>query len=81
MANFQLTQNIPSSDGNSPIKDYVIEYRQVGSPTWLLYSDSISSSNAATIEGLDGCLNYEFRINSYAVYTSIFTPPTSLFEP
>lgn len=62
MANFQLTWDVPSSDGNSPIKDYVIQYRQVGSPTWLLYSDSISTSNTATVEGLAGCLNYEFRI-------------------
>jgi hypothetical protein len=62
MANFQLTWDIPSSDGNSPIKDYVIQYRQVGSPTWLLYSDSMSTSNTATVEGLAGCLNYEFRI-------------------
>lgn len=78
MAKFSLNWSAPSNDGNSPVTDYIIQYREVGSPNWLTYSDSISNSNSLIIDNITQCLNYEFRIAAKnATGISSFSNPVS----
>jgi len=54
----------PTSDGGSPITDYVIEYRVTGSATWTTFTDGISTATSATVTGLTAGSAYEFRVSA-----------------
>jgi len=54
----------PTSDGGSPITDYVIEYSVAGSGTWTTFSDGTSTATSATITGLTAGNAYEFRVSA-----------------
>jgi uncharacterized repeat protein (TIGR02543 family) len=54
----------PTSDGGSPITDYVIEYSVAGSGTWTTFSDGTSNATSATITGLTAGNAYEFRVSA-----------------
>ena len=54
----------PTSDGGSPITDYVIEYSVAGSGTWTPFSDGTSTATSATITGLTAGNAYEFRVSA-----------------
>jgi uncharacterized repeat protein (TIGR02543 family) len=55
---------VPTSDGGSPITDYVIEYRVASSGTWTTFSDGTSTATSATITGLSAGNAYEFRVSA-----------------
>jgi uncharacterized repeat protein (TIGR02543 family) len=55
---------VPTSDGGSPITDYVIEYRVASSGTWTTFSDGTSTATSATITGLTAGNAYEFRVSA-----------------
>lgn len=63
----------PGADGNSPIKGYIIQYKEVvqASPTslikpsWINYPDKIDASvKNYTIHGLQPALYYKFRVRA-----------------
>jgi titin len=55
---------VPTSDGGSPITDYVIEYSVAGSGTWTTFNDGTSTATSATITGLTAGNAYEFRVSA-----------------
>ena len=50
------------SPGGHNINDFIIQYKQQGSPTWLTYNDGISTNNNQSISGLQAETSYEFRV-------------------
>jgi uncharacterized repeat protein (TIGR02543 family) len=54
----------PTSDGGSPITDYVIEFRVTGSATWTTFTDGTSTATSATVTGLTAGSAYEFRVSA-----------------
>jgi hypothetical protein len=55
---------------------YILEYREVGAPTWL---DTVVNAPPFTLDGLEACTNYQYRLRSICNadssngYTNIFT--------
>ena len=59
-----ISWTLPTSDGGSPITDYVIEYSVAGSDTWTTFADGVSTATSATITGLVAGNAYEFRVST-----------------
>jgi len=57
-----LTWTAPSSDGGSPITDYVVEYMASTASQWLRFPDGISTATSATVTGLTNGTAYLFRV-------------------
>lgn len=72
-----LTWLAPISDGGGTITDYAVEYKESTSPTWLTFTDGISSSLTATVTGLNNGTEYDFRI---AAVNSAGTGPATTTE-
>jgi hypothetical protein len=58
-----LNWTAPSNNGGVAISDYVVEFQE-GSGSWQTFSDGVSSSTSATITGLIGTSNYNFRVSA-----------------
>jgi hypothetical protein len=58
-----LSWTTPSNNGGVAISDYVVEFQE-GSGSWQTFSDGVSSSTSATITGLIGTSNYNFRVSA-----------------
>jgi len=72
-----LTWSAPS-DGGSPITDYIIEYKESASPTYMVFVDGVSSSTGTTVTGLTNGISYDFRVKAengigQGPYSSIVT--------
>jgi len=59
-----LSWTAPSSNGGSPIMDYLIEYKQVSSPTWTVFSHAPSANTTATVTGLTYGNSYDYRVSA-----------------
>jgi uncharacterized repeat protein (TIGR02543 family) len=59
-----ISWTLPTSDGGSPITDYVVEYSVAGSDTWTTFADGVSTATSATITGLTAGNAYEFRVST-----------------
>lgn len=69
----------PLNNGGSPVLDYLIEYSLDNGSNWLNYSDAISSSTSATVNGLTQLAVYSFRVKaSNKVGTSLPSNLTSI---
>lgn len=54
----------PSSNGNSPITDYVIEYSTDAGNNWTTHVDAVSTATAAIVSPLTAGLSYVFRVRA-----------------
>jgi uncharacterized repeat protein (TIGR02543 family) len=59
-----ISWTLPTSDGGSPITDYVVEYSVAGSDTWTTFADGVSTATSATVTGLIAGNAYEFRVST-----------------
>jgi hypothetical protein len=57
-----LTWKAPSSNGGSPVTDYVVQYRASTASTWLTFPDGTSTATSATVTGLTNGTAYLFRV-------------------
>ena len=74
-----LSWTAPTNNGGVAISDYVVEFQE-GSGSWQTFSDGVSTSTSATITGLTGSSNYNFRVsakNDGSGYTGPGTTGTS----
>jgi titin len=58
----RLAWSSPSSSNGASVVDYVIQYRLVGSDTWVSYPDEVSTQRVVWVWGLPAPRMYEFRV-------------------
>lgn len=56
-----LTWTAPA-ENNSPITDYVVEFKLSASSTWTVFNDGVSATPGATVTGLTNDSLYDFRV-------------------
>lgn len=77
-ADVYISWTAPSSDGGSPITDYVIEYSDDGGANWQVASDTVSTSTNATFTAFDRATTYIFKVKTVnAVGSSLYGNVTS----
>ena len=59
-----LTWTAPSSDGGTPISDYLVEYRTSPAGTYTPFSHTASPTPARTVTGLTNGTAYDFRVST-----------------
>lgn len=52
----------PADTGNSPITDYLVQYRLAGATTWTTYAHSVRTVPNITVNGLSPGTGYEFQV-------------------
>jgi subtilisin family serine protease len=52
----------PADTGNTPITDYLVQYRLTGSSTWRTFADGTSTAAGAVVSGLTNGSTYAFRV-------------------
>ncbi|MDB2447463.1 fibronectin type III domain-containing protein, partial [bacterium] len=60
----QLGWNEPNNGGRE-ITDYLVEYKETASSTWLAYNDGFSNDIVLSVEGLNSDTSYDFRVTSW----------------
>ena len=82
-----LTWAAPTSNGASPITDYVVQYRRTTSTTWLTFKDAVSTTPGAKVTGLVDGVAYSFRVaaknvaGTSAVSAAVSARPTAVPGP
>jgi large repetitive protein len=64
-----LSWTVPSSNGGSPITDYVVQYSTDGS-TWVTAGEGVSALSSAVITGLTNGTSYVFRVRAVTAFGS-----------
>lgn len=59
-----LSWEVPVSDGDSPITDYVAEYKRTFAHEWVTFDDGISDQTNVVVTGLVGGAKYDFRVSA-----------------
>jgi hypothetical protein len=59
-----LSWSPPSSDGGSPVTNYVVEYELTTGGTWSVFANGVSTSTTATVTGLSDRTSYDFRVSA-----------------
>jgi hypothetical protein len=59
-----LTWVAPVANGGSAITDYVVEYKTAAASTWTTFNDGTSTTASASVTGLSGSTNYDFRVSA-----------------
>jgi len=59
-----LSWTAPTSDGGSPLTDYVVEYSTNSGTTWITFADSVSTTASVTVTGLVNGTGYVFRVSA-----------------
>jgi hypothetical protein len=65
-----LSWSTPSLSGGSAIFDYLVEYKLSSSQSWSAFSDGVSTSTLANVNGLSNGLSYDFRVSATNSYGS-----------
>lgn len=60
-------------DGSANATSFSIEYRVVGSTTWLVLPAVAPGTSSATITGLTADTQYEFRLNTICASTNCYS--------
>ena len=79
-----VTWTDPLRDGNTPITDYLVEYRAAGQETWTRFAHPPSADTTRTVTGLTNGSEYEFQVlavnavgtSSSPLNTAFATPAT-----
>ncbi|MFN4002338.1 fibronectin type III domain-containing protein [Microcella sp.] len=62
-------------ENGSPIVDYVVRYRPVGSTTWRVFDDGVSTTPWVTVTGLSRLTAYEFSAHAVSAYGAGLASP------
>ena len=65
-----LVWQAPANNGGQPASDYTIEYRVVGTATWVPWVHAASTATSATITGLVANVGYLFRVTTVTSFAS-----------
>jgi hypothetical protein len=62
---YENKANLVWSSPGGTFTDYKVEYKESSSPTWLTFTDGVSSTTASTtVTGLSANTSYDFRVTS-----------------
>ena len=53
------------TDNGFPISDYIIEYKEASSSTWITFNDGVKTVRRQKFTGLNPETNYHFRVRAY----------------
>ncbi len=71
-----LSWAAPSNSGGSPLLDYVVQYRRVGTTTWRTFADGMRTATTAVVTGLTRGVTYELRVQAVNQWAGgAFTAP------
>jgi Fibronectin type III domain len=82
--NGQITLSWTAVTASPSVTDYLVEYKESASPTWLTFPEGTSTSPSAMVQGLTNNTAYNFRvsaINSIGVGTVSATASAAPFMP
>ncbi len=65
-----ITWLAPTTDGGSPVTDYVVEVSANSGASWTTVSDAVSAATSATVTGLTNGSTYVFRIAAANAYST-----------
>ncbi len=65
---------VEPNDNGTAISDYIIEYKETSSGTWITFGDPISNDTRATVTGLLENTEYDFRITAFNGSFSVPSP-------
>ena len=60
-----LSWTAPANNGNSPIDDYVVDYKLHSDSSWTTFADGVSTSTTATVINLTNGSSYDFRVSAH----------------
>lgn len=81
-AQVSLTWSAPLVLAQTPITDYLIQYRVNGDSNWTPFTDGTSTAASATVTGLTNGTAYQFRVAAVnGVGTGSYSDPSSAFTP
>lgn len=60
-----ITTQYSAPTGGAAVDDYIVEYKQSVSGTWLIFPDGVSSATSALVSGLIPLTSYDIRITAY----------------
>lgn len=73
------------NDNGTAITDYLVEYKETASGTWLVFADGTSTATTATVTGLLPSTSYDFRVaalnGAQGAYSNIVTQTTAPNDP
>lgn len=73
------------ADNGTAITDYLVEYKETSSGTWLTFADGSSTATTATVTGLLPSTSYDFRVaalnGAQGAYSNIVTQTTAPNDP
>ena len=59
-----LTWTAPVANGGSSITDYIVQYKTSAASSWSTFNDGTSTTTSATVTGLSGSTDYNFRVRA-----------------
>jgi hypothetical protein len=62
-----LSWQAPFSNGGAAVTDYKVYFKVRTSPSWIYYIDGLSDTTGATVSGLDGVSDYDFKVEALNV--------------
>jgi hypothetical protein len=72
----------PSSDGGSPITNYVVEYKLSSDSNWAVFATPVSTATTATVTGLTNNVSYDFEVSAVnAIGQSIVNSASATLPP
>jgi large repetitive protein len=88
-ASATLAWTAPSSDGGTPVIDYLVQYSANDGAAWSTFQDGVSTATSATVTGLANGSSYLFRVaarnlagdSPYTQTSSATTPRTTPGAP
>lgn len=69
-----ISWTAPASNGGSALTDYVVQYKENSSGTWLTFTDGVGTGVSTTVTGLTASTSYDYRVAAVNVVgTSSYT--------
>jgi hypothetical protein len=88
-AQVSLSWTAPTVLAQTPITDYVVQFKTASQTVWTPFSDGTSTATSATVTGLVNGVAYQFQVagvnavgtGSYSAATNAVTPTSAVFRP
>ena len=81
----RLTWSAPSSNGGSPVTDYIVQYSTNWGRSWTVYQDGRSATPSTTVSRLPNDVTYVFRVSAVnaagiGAGASVWATPSAAYD-